>query len=170
MADLKIKIKKTLVAGDTVYTAGQVFEGTLDTFPEDIRITYLQERWDLIEILVTPKGVPVAKKFEPITGGEQMKIQPLFDKNKVGSVSAVPGIPVTDLPSTEMKSVVVPHKKKGGVKKGQHRPSIINAKPIATQGEKEKIEGIDSDELEDGVKVVKKILRLKKEKTNGSNT
>lgn len=164
MADLKIKIKKTLVAGDKVYTAGQVFEGTLDTFPEDIRITYLQERWDLIEILVTPKGVSVAKKFEPPTVGEQMKIQPLFDKNKVESVSAVPGTPITDLPSTEMKTAKEIVKKKHSTKKGQLVPSTISSEPISAQAEEGEFEGTASNESEAVIKPVKKKLLKPKKK------
>jgi hypothetical protein len=155
---MKLKVKKTLMCGNTMYTIGQVFEGNLDTFPEDIRIIYFENRWDLIEVIVSEKGVISPKKFSEPVKGEHTSVQPLFNKIKQDSVQVQPGTPVpspTSVDTTFVKNKDVTDKKIVHVSKGEPGPSTIDIEPISTQGVE-----LEAEELcsEKGTK--KKLLKI----------
>jgi hypothetical protein len=154
MADLKLRTKVTLKAGETIYAIGTVFEGTLDTFPEDIRADYLAKRWDILEVLVTAKGTPVPAQLLPVNKGESTRpSSSTFHSEK--SVSVEPGVPVpspssveTSFESNDSDSIVQSDKKKPQRKKkedtGERGLSTNVLKSNTVLASKKKIEGLRS--------------------------
>lgn len=167
MADLKLMLLVNLKVSSTeTISAGSIFEGTLDTFPEDIRQEYLNKRWNNIRVLNDAKGQPVPQRMKtesPIKN--KATVQPLRgktpDEDKFVPKGIEPPTSVIQGPS----SVSIERTESKKVSKSKSGTKTIKAEADAEYEQKETVEKSSGTKAETKLvskpKIVKKIKKSK---------